>query len=186
MCMTVSARAHWDPFCQCACVRSCQGDCARVCERVCVNERATERERERERERESVFSKYSIRMPWKWTSPHWKGLWPYISKISVSVSDCMDRRWRVCTSVNSKERGEKNKKKNKTNGPSFRLSQSFHSSCFQWITEQRSVILNIIIMHNTSIAQCPKHDLAQSALHTKKYVHIYTVQDISNRVTSGN
>ena len=41
----------------------------------------------------------------------------------------------------------------------------------------------VIITHNTSIARCPWHDLAESALHKKKYVH-YTVLDISNHINT--
>ena len=51
----------------------------RMCVSVCVCMWA------REREREYGFLKYLTWMPWKWTSPCWKGLWPYVNKISVSV-----------------------------------------------------------------------------------------------------
>ena len=52
-----------------------------------LRERETETERDGQTDREYGFLKYSIWMPWTCTSPHWKGLWPYISKtVSVSLS----------------------------------------------------------------------------------------------------
>ena len=62
---------------QCVLVFTCY-----VC--VCERERG-ERECVYERERVQI-SEILIWMPWTCTSPHWKGLWPYINKtLSVSV-----------------------------------------------------------------------------------------------------
>ena len=41
-------------------------------------------------------------------------------------------------------------------------------------TEIQTEIRTVIVIHSISVAQCPKHDLAQSALH-KKIIYIFTL-----------
>ena len=46
-----------------------------------------------------------------------------------------------------------------------------HANCYILI-----IVIMIMIIHSTYIAQCPQHNVAQSAVH-KKCLHVYTVQD---------
>ena len=42
----------------------------------------------------------------------------------------------------------------------------------------------IIIIHSTSVVQCPQRHLAQSTLHKNVYMYIYTEQDINNHINT--
>ena len=41
------------------------------------------------------------------------------------------------------------------------------------LQSQETEIHSVIVIHSTSVAQCPKHDLAQSTLHKKVFTYLH-------------